>query len=89
MWRLRENFDDWVSLDSLSTYELITNAEYWVGYYLLEYCDFVGLDMWLVEAEYPLHAFAAVKVENPEGFEKACLECGLNVWVRSIGENVY
>lgn len=83
------NFDDEAPLDYLSTHDLITNSEYWVGYYLLEHYDFVDLDMWLVEGEYPGHSFAAVKVENPEGFEKACLACGLNVRVTSIGENLY
>ena len=83
------DFDDTIPLDYLSMHDLITNSEYWVGYYLLQHYDFVDLDMWLVEGEHPGHSFAAVKVGNPDGFEKACLECGLNVRVTSIGENLY
>ena len=56
---------------------------------VLQHYDFVDLDMWLVEGEHPGHSFAAVKVGNPDGFEKACLERGLDVRVTSIGEYLY
>jgi hypothetical protein len=82
------DFTDTAPFDFLTSEELITNSEYWVGYHLLQNYDFRGVDIMLIEGEWPGHMFAAVQVGDPENFEAACLSIGLNVRVVSIGDNL-